>query len=288
MDQRGLTRPGSGKSACDAGAVETGGGSGGGATATTTSLGSSGSPSTVGAAVTFIATVSPAPAGGTVAFSDGGSLISGCAAKPVVGGQATCVETFPIASSHSIVAEYSGTSGFSGSTSPTFTQVVQNETTGGGGSGTGGTGGSGSGGSTGGGSGGSTGGGGGGSAGGGSTVGTPKAGAPKVNGTTVSVPITCAGPSDVTCVIKLLLSASGGSKGSPRVVARAKGGAKKLTVGVATATIAGGGARTVSVSLDGAGKKALAQSHHLKATLTATQKGGTKPLLVRSVTFKKR
>jgi hypothetical protein len=286
-DQRGFSRPVSG---CDSGAIQAGAG-GVGTTATTTSLSSSGSPSTAGAAVTFTATVSPAPGGGTVRFKDGGVVISGCDAKPVITGQASCTETFPIASSHSIVAEYSGTSGFSGSTSGTLTQVVQAESTGGGETGGGGTGGTGStgGGSGGPGGGGSSGSGSGGGSGGGATVGTPKAGAPKVKGTTVSVSITCAGPTDVTCVVKLILSASGGgSKVSPRlVVARAKPGAKKTTVGVATATIAGGATKTVTVSLDGAGKKALAKAHHLKATLTATQKGGTKPLLVRSVTFKK-
>jgi Bacterial Ig-like domain (group 3) len=283
-DQRGFSRPGSG---CDAGAVEVGG-SGGGPVTTTTSLSTSGSPSTVGTAVTFTATVSPAPGGGTVEFDDGGSTIPGCGAKQVVSGQATCAETFPTAVSHTIVAEFSGTSGFDPSTSSILTQAVEAASSGGagepgGGAGTGSTppaaGGSGS---------GSTGGnavGPGSGSGGGSTGGKGGAGTAKVHGTTVSVPIACAGPSDVTCVIKVLLSAgASGGKGSPRIAARAKG-AKKVTVGVASATIPGGATKTVTVSLNGVGKKMLAKAHSLKATLTVTQKGGSTPLLSRGVKF---
>jgi hypothetical protein len=131
VDQRGLSRPGSGKSACDAGAVETGGAPGG-PTATTTSLSSSANPSIPGAAVTFTATVSPPPGGGTVDFTDGGSAIAGCAAKPVVGGQAGCTETFASAGAHSIVAKFSGTGSFVASTSPALIQTVQAAAGGGG------------------------------------------------------------------------------------------------------------------------------------------------------------
>jgi Bacterial Ig-like domain (group 3) len=124
VDQRGLSRPGSGKSACDAGAVETGGAPGG-PTATTTSLSSSANPSTPGAPVTFTATVSPSPGGGTVDFTDGGSAIAGCSAKPIIAGQASCTETFASAGTHSIIANFSGTASFVASTSPALAQTVQ-------------------------------------------------------------------------------------------------------------------------------------------------------------------
>src|SRR5207237_301832 len=45
---------------------------------TTTALTSSPNPSVVGQAVTYTATVSPVPSGGTVAFKEGATTISGC------------------------------------------------------------------------------------------------------------------------------------------------------------------------------------------------------------------
>ena len=55
---------------------------------TTTVLSSSSDPSSAGQAVTFTAQVSPAPDSGTVGFTDGGTVIAGCAAvawaKPAV------------------------------------------------------------------------------------------------------------------------------------------------------------------------------------------------------------
>jgi Bacterial Ig-like domain (group 3) len=304
VDQRGLSRPGAGKAACDAGAVETGGAAGG-PTATSTSLSSAANPSTVGAAVTFTATISPSPGGGTVAFSDGASPIAGCGAVAVVGGQASCAETFTGAASHAIVAAFSGTASFEPSTSPTLSQSVQAASGGGGGTGGEGTGGGGgaetpgggtggggnppAGGSSGGSTGGSGGAGGGGTAGGpggGATSGQVNVGGAKVKGTTVSMPITCAGAPGSSCLIKVVLTASegGGKAGSPRVLARAKG-AGKVTVGTASAMIAGGATKTVSVSLNGVGNTLLGKSHKLKATLSVTEAGGAKPLFTHAVTF---
>jgi hypothetical protein len=280
-DQRGLSRPGSGKSACDAGAVETGG-SAGGPISTSTLLSSSGSPSVVGAMVTFTATVSPSPGDGTVAFREGTGIISGCAAKPVVAGQASCTETISSAGSHSIVAEFSGTAGFESSTSQTLTQVVQaasavigGETKTGGGSTGGGTtppsgGGSGS-----------TAG----AGGGGSSAGQVSAGAIKSHGATVVVALSCAGPSDVTCVLKLLLSAAKGGNGSAaRVTARTKA-PKKVIVGVASVTIKGGAKKMISVSLNAAGKKMLTKAGLLQVTLTVIESGRSTPILTRGVKF---
>jgi Bacterial Ig-like domain (group 3) len=290
-DQRGLSRPGSGRSACDAGAVESGG-SAGGPTSTSTLLSSSGSPSVVGASVTFSATVSPLPGSGTVTFRDGAGVISGCAAKPVVAGQASCTETISSAGSHSIVAEFSGTAGFESSISQTLTQVVQatSEVIGGGETKTGG--GSTGGGTTppsGGGSGSTAGAGGGGSSAGsssgsGSSAGQVSTAAIKSHGTTVLVALTCAGPSDVTCVLKLLLSVSkGGGKGSTaRVTAHTKA-PKRVTVGVASVTIKSGAQKMVLVSLNAAGKKMLAKAGSLKATLTVTESGRSTPILTRGV-----
>ena len=95
---------------------------------TTTTLVSSANPSAAGQAVSYAATVSPAPDGGTVAFTDNGSPIAGCGAQPVntSTGQATCQTTPAPAGAHNIVAAFSGSSSFTGSTSATVTQVVTN------------------------------------------------------------------------------------------------------------------------------------------------------------------
>jgi hypothetical protein len=113
-------------------------------------------------------------------------------------------------------------------------------------------------------------------AGGGSA--TASFGAPKVGGTTVSLPISCTGP--VGCGVRVILTTGSGS------YAKSKGkGAKPLTVGSAGATIAAGAKKTVSVSLNGKGKGLLKKAHKLKATLTVTLSGSTKPVLTKAVTF---
>ena len=60
--------------------------------ATTTALNASANPVTAGRAISLIATVSPAPDAGTVAFSSGGAALPGCATVAVAPatGQAVC------------------------------------------------------------------------------------------------------------------------------------------------------------------------------------------------------
>src|SRR5207253_8085090 len=94
----------------------------GGKTNTSTTLTSSGSPSNVGASVTFTATVAGTAPTGTIAFTDGGSAISGCNAVALPAGSAnskiaTCSTSSLSAATHSIVATYSGDAGNNGSTS---------------------------------------------------------------------------------------------------------------------------------------------------------------------------
>jgi hypothetical protein len=93
---------------------------------TTTSLSSSVNPSVTGQPVTYTATVSPVPDGGTVGFQDGGADIGGCAAVSVdtTTGQATCQVTYGSVGSHAITATYSGHGNYQGSTSNTLTQQV--------------------------------------------------------------------------------------------------------------------------------------------------------------------
>jgi hypothetical protein len=116
--------------------------------------------------------------------------------------------------------------------------------------------------------------------GGGSGGGSAKAsaGAPKVSGTSVSLPVSCTGT--VGCGVRVILTVGSGS------YAKSKGkGAKPLTVGSASASIAAGAKKTVSVSLNGKGKGLLKKAHKLKATLTVSLSGSSKPVLTKAVTF---
>ncbi len=98
----------------------------GGATATTTSLTSSANPSTYGASVTFIATISSSSATGTVTFKDGATTLG---TSTVAGGTASLSNSSLAAGPHSISAVYGGDASFSGSTSPTLSQTVNKANT---------------------------------------------------------------------------------------------------------------------------------------------------------------
>ena len=75
--------------------------------------------------MTYTATVSPAPGGGTVAFTDGGNPVSGCGSVTVSStGTATCPVTYTAAGSHTITARYLGDATYQASTSAALTQQV--------------------------------------------------------------------------------------------------------------------------------------------------------------------
>jgi hypothetical protein len=74
------------------------------------SVATSHTPSIPSSPVTLTATVTPAPGGGTVAFSSNGSVISGCSASAVnaTSGKATCATSFAAVGDDNITASYSG------------------------------------------------------------------------------------------------------------------------------------------------------------------------------------
>ncbi len=98
----------------------------------TTSLVSSLNPSSVGTSVTFTASVTGKAPTGTVAFTDGGIAIGGCAAVALSGRAkgkikaktAQCSTSALAAGTHGISATYSGDAANNGSISATLTQVV--------------------------------------------------------------------------------------------------------------------------------------------------------------------
>lgn len=95
--------------------------------ATTTKLAASVNPVKAGKAVTYTATVTPKPNGGTVKFTDNGKAISGCGAVAVSPstGKATCKTTYKSKGAHIIKALYSGNASFVHSTSGALTETVK-------------------------------------------------------------------------------------------------------------------------------------------------------------------
>ena len=79
--------------------------------------------------MTYTATISPSPDGGTVAFFDGPDGILGCATQPLTSNAATCAVTYTTSGSHTIGATYSGTTNFASSSSTTVAQVVNEAAT---------------------------------------------------------------------------------------------------------------------------------------------------------------
>ena len=93
-------------------------------TATTTTLISDPNPSFCGETITFTATVTPTPSGGTVTFKDGGVDISGPIPVDTTTGEATFSTDALSVGTHSITAEYSGYGDYQGSSSTPLTQTV--------------------------------------------------------------------------------------------------------------------------------------------------------------------
>jgi hypothetical protein len=95
---------------------------------TTTTMTSSSNPSTVGASVTFTASVTGSNPTGNVNFTNGEASISGCSAVALTGSgntrSAACSTSALTQGTHSIVASYGGDSGNATSASAALSQVV--------------------------------------------------------------------------------------------------------------------------------------------------------------------
>jgi hypothetical protein len=118
-DQRGVV-PAAGSN-CDVGAYLL--------QATKTALSTSASAVGENISVTYTATVTPAPDGGTVSFNDGAGnpATTHCATQALSGGTATCTVSYPRSGSYPVTATYSGdgaTNDFAASASTPGTLVV--------------------------------------------------------------------------------------------------------------------------------------------------------------------
>lgn len=94
---------------------------------TTVALASSSDPAPVGTAVTYTATVSPAPTGGHVAFTSQSKGIAGCTKVTVQAatGTARCTVTYTVSRVYKIRAAYSGSSAFAPSSSTVLDEKVR-------------------------------------------------------------------------------------------------------------------------------------------------------------------
>jgi hypothetical protein len=106
--------------------------------ATTVTVATSPNPAAVGQAVTYTATVTPAPPGGgtptgTVEFFDPGNPIAGCVSQPLAtsGGRttATCTVSYGSIGDQSVSAAYSGDGNFTGNSSNTVIQRITSSVT---------------------------------------------------------------------------------------------------------------------------------------------------------------
>jgi hypothetical protein len=91
---------------------------------TSTSISATSNPARVGEAVTFTATVSPAPTAGAVVFLQGGRPIARCTSKPLYAGRATCTVTYWKGGRHTLQALYTGSASFRRSASAVMTEAV--------------------------------------------------------------------------------------------------------------------------------------------------------------------
>jgi hypothetical protein len=115
-DQRGVVPAAPGN--CDIGAYLL--------QATSTAL--STSPGVVGQNVTYTATVTPAPGGGTVSFNDGAGnpATALCAAQPLSNGSASCTVSYTSVADYPVTATYSGDGATNNyATSASATQMVK-------------------------------------------------------------------------------------------------------------------------------------------------------------------
>ncbi|MGH8996385.1 MAG: cell wall-binding repeat-containing protein, partial [Acidimicrobiales bacterium] len=94
---------------------------------TATSLASSSNPAATGEEVTYTATVTPTPNGGSADFTDGGTTIGGCGSVPVstTTGVAVCDPIYSTPGAHTVGTSYSGDADFARSSAPTLNEVVK-------------------------------------------------------------------------------------------------------------------------------------------------------------------
>jgi hypothetical protein len=99
------------------------------ARSTSTSVVSSAKAPTTGQPMTYTATITPTPDGGTVKFSYDGNVLAGCGAVAVDAGTASCQTSYAKPGRGGIQAAYSGGTDFNGSQSSALSELVRSSLT---------------------------------------------------------------------------------------------------------------------------------------------------------------
>jgi hypothetical protein len=97
-------------------------------------------------------------------------------------------------------------------------------------------------------------------------------GTPRVTGTTVSVPVTCSAQAAGSCTIVLRLTVVETLRGGRPIAVAARRRSQRVTVtiGASTVHLGAGQQRTVTVALNGTGRRLLARLHKLTARLSVS------------------
>jgi hypothetical protein len=131
----------------------------------------------------------------------------------------------------------------------------------------------------------------------GSTIPPPppkaKVSKPKTSGTSAGASVSCTGAAGSSCTVTLTLSVTETLSGNKVIAVSASKHKPKKTkrtvvLGTTTVKLAAGKTKTVTVSLNGAGKRLLKSRHTLSVRLTASQKAGAKSTFTVKFSAKKR
>jgi hypothetical protein len=97
-------------------------------------------------------------------------------------------------------------------------------------------------------------------------------GAPRVAGSTVSVPVTCSAQAAGSCTIELRLTVVETLRGGHPIAVAARQRTRRVTatIGASTVHVGAGQQRTVTVALNATGKRLLARLHKLPARLSVS------------------
>ena len=122
------------------------------------------------------------------------------------------------------------------------------------------------------------------------TSGTATVGRSKVTGASASVSVSCTGGPGAVCKLALILTVTESIKGG-RVIAITAASTtdnrihkERVTLGTAATTLNAGRSQTITIALNRAGKRLLAQHRTLKVRLAVTENG--QPVLSSTITFK--
>lgn len=117
------------------------------------------------------------------------------------------------------------------------------------------------------------------------TSGTPSFTHVKTKGDAASLTIACAGAAASTCADTLTLSVLETLRSGKLIAVAAAAKKRTVTLGHASVTLTGGQTKTLTISLDAAGRALLARRHSLHVELTISQTSAGKTTVMKTLTL---